>query len=321
MSIQKVYGNKMILIDMHCDTILKVYENQLKGSSEKYNHINPTKLHAAGIDIQFFAIFAHTLSAPTFLHKVLKLIDFYYQYIEYNNTFFIPLISKKDIFKCLNNDKIGAFLTIEGGEVLEGDVQILRVLYHLGVRGLGLTWNHRNQIADGVEERQTGGGLTRFGREIVKEMNRLGMVIDVSHLSEKGFWDVLELSATPVIASHSNCSSIWNHPRNLTDEQIKGLAQKKGIIGLNFVPEFLGPPGANLNDLLKHIDHLCSLVGDDFLGFGSDFDGTDAIIPEIKDASYYPVIIEALYRLGYSDITIRKICGENCLRVLDSILI
>ncbi len=135
-------------------------------------------------------------------------------------------------------------MTVEGGEPLEGEIRILRVLYRLGVRGLGLTWNNRNELADGVGEDRTGGGLTSLGRQVVQEMNRLGMFVDVSHLSEPGFWNVMELCTAPVIASHSNCSAVWNHPRNLTDRQIKAIAEHGGVIGVNLVPDFVGHPSA-----------------------------------------------------------------------------
>jgi membrane dipeptidase len=167
---------------------------------------------------------------------------------------------------------------------------------------------------------QTGGGLTLFGREVVKKMNKLGMIVDVSHIAEKGFWDVLELSEDPVIASHSNSQAVWEHPRNLTDEQIKGIAQKKGVIGLNFVADFLGEQGSGFDQLLRHIDHICDIVGDEYLGFGSDFDGTENLLAGIDDVTVYPELVSYLKKRNYKDATIRKICGENCLRVLNAVL-
>ncbi|MDH7578455.1 MAG: dipeptidase [Bacillota bacterium] len=302
-----------MIIDMHCDTILVAYRN--------HKTIEIQKFLEGNIKIQFFALFPGSIHYPNwYLHRVLDMLDFCWEQFEAQRTLIEVITSPADLSNCIEGKKIGALLAIEGGEVLEGNLRILRVLYRLGIRSLGLTWNHRNEIADGIAESQTGGGLTKFGRQVVKEMNRLGMIIDVSHLAEKGFWDVLELSDHPVIASHSNCRTIWNHPRNLSDEQIKGLAENKGIVGINFVPDFLGPAGAGLNDLLKHIDHICTLVGDDFLGFGSDFDGTDFFIPEIQDARHFPKIIETLQKWGYPEGSIRKICRENCLRVLKEVL-
>ncbi len=311
-----------MLIDMHCDTILAVYRNQQPGGIYSHKgHLDLQRLLESGINIQFFALFPESIYRPgRSLHRVLEMLDFFWEQLEENFDLMDIIACKADLSKCLRTGKIGSLLAVEGGEVLEGELRILRVLYRLGIRSLGLTWNYRNEIADGVAENQTGGGLTKFGVQVIKEMNRLGMIIDVSHLAERGFWDVLELSNSPVIASHSNSRAVWNHPRNLSDEQIKGLAQNGGVVGINFVPDFLGPPGAGLDDLLKHIEHICTLVGDDFLGLGSDFDGTKTLISEIQDVTHLSRIVEALRKRGYPEESIRKISGENCLRVLTQVL-
>lgn len=310
-----------MIIDMHCDTILKAFqENRKLAVRSTSGHFDLPRMQEAGINIQFYALFPGISSALSPLKQALILGDFFWEQHQENQEIMQVITSHKSLLQVINSKKRGALLTVEGGEVLEGDLRLLKVLYRMGVRSICLTWNKRNEIADGVEERQTGGGLTLFGRDVVKKMNSMGMVIDVSHIAEKGFWDVLELSEDPVIASHSNSRVVWNHPRNLSDEQIKGIAQKNGVIGLNFVAEFLGEPGSELEQLLRHIDHICDLVGDDYLGFGSDFDGTDNLLVGIKDVTIYPKIISYLEKRNYKDAAIRKICGENCLRVLKEIL-
>lgn len=311
-----------MIIDLHCDTILAAYRGRRSlALYSRDGHSDLPRIKASGVGVQFFALFPDIdLDPSRALLCTLQLLDFFGdQYKECNHLMEL-ITSQEDLDSCLTGGKIGALLTVEGGEALAGDLGVLRVLYRLGIRGLGLTWNYRNEIADGVAETETGGGLTRFGRKVVREMNRLGMIIDVSHLAEKGFWDVLELSAYPVIASHSNCRRIWDHQRNLSDEQIRGIAGQRGMVGLNFVPDFLGPAGAGLDDFLKHVDYLCDLVGDDFLGFGSDFDGTAALIPEVPDAAHFSVIIEALEKRGYRDASIKKICSDNALRLLRAVL-
>lgn len=311
----------LVIVDMHCDALSAAFSSKRSLAVENQEgHVDIPRLKKGGIGIQFFALFGADPFPCNALLYTLQLLDFFWEEYYKNQDLIEPILSCEDIQNCIESGKIGALLVIEGGEALAGSIEVLRIFYRLGIRGIGLTWNYRNEIADGISENRTGGGLTTFGAEVVKEMNRLGMLIDVSHISERGFWDVLELSNSPVVASHSNCRSVWDHPRNLTDEQIKAIAEKEGVIGLNFVPDFLGPPGAGLNFLLKHIDHICNLVGDDYLGFGSDFDGIKSAIPEIPDASYYSVLIEALQRHGFSDTTIRKICSENCLRLLRKIL-
>lgn len=312
----------MVFIDAHCDSISEAYRSQRAlGVRSQKGHLDLPRLLEVGINIQFFALFPEAIYKPNrVLHRVLELLDFFWEQYEENRKVMQIITSKDDLEKCLLPGKIGVLLAVEGGETLEGDLRILRILHRLGIRSLGLTWNQRNEIANGIAESHTGGGLTKFGIQVIKEMNRLGMIIDVSHLAEKGFWDVLELSNAPIIASHSNCRALCNHPRNLTDAQIKGLAYRRGVICLNFVPKFLGPYGAGLEILLDHVEHVCNLVGDDYLGFGSDFDGTDSLIPEIQDVIHFPKIIKALRGRGFSEASIRKICGENCLRILNTVL-
>lgn len=310
-----------MIIDLHCDTVLKAFqENRKMAARLPTSHLDLSRMQEAGIKIQFFALFPGISSFLSPLKQALILGEFFWEQYQESQDIMQIITSRKSLSEVLNSGKCGALLTVEGGEVLEGDLRMLKILYRMGVRSLCLTWNYRNEIADGVAEMQTGGGLTLFGRQVVEEMNSMGMIIDVSHIAEKGFWDVLELSEAPVIASHSNSRAVWDHPRNLSDDQIKGIAQKKGVIGLNFVADFLGEPGSGLEQLLRHIDHICDLVGDDYLGFGSDFDGTDNLLAGIKDVTIYPKIISYLDKRNYKDMTIRKICGENCLRVLKELL-
>jgi len=309
-----------MIIDCHCDTLLQAYlTNRLIYARSTSGHLDLPRLQESGVKIQFFALFPGIPSSLNPLKQILILGDFFWEQYDRNQEKIKMVTSSSDLVEVMESDKIGVLLTVEGGEVLEGELSILRILYRLGVRSLCLTWNNRNEIADGVAEKE-GRGLTEFGRKVVKEMNKLGMIIDLSHMAEKGFWDVLELSDAPVIASHSNSRVVWDHPRNLTDEQIKGIAQKKGLVGLNFVSEFIGAPGAGMEKLLEHIDHILDLVGDDYLAFGSDFDGTDNLLSNFRDVTIYPEIIAELEKRNYKGSTIQKICWGNCLRILQQIL-
>jgi len=213
-------------------------------------------------------------------------------------------------------------LSIEGGEALEGDLGVLRVLHRLGVRLLTLTWNQRNQIADGVGESRTGSGLTEFGLKVIDEMNDLRMLIDVSHLSETGFWDVIKRSKAPIVASHSNCYALCPHLRNLKDEQIKALADKGGVIGITFVPNFLTQEKrkTTVKDVVKHIDYLVEKVGVDCVGLGSDFDGTGALPLGLEGVDKIPNITEELLNRGHKEKDIKKILGENFLRVFKDVI-
>lgn len=311
----------MICVDMHCDSVSEAY----KGGRDlvrhtQHGHADLPRLQQAGIKIQFFALFPERVYYPgRTLWQVLRLLD-YAEEVFQGGAGAMVIRTRHDLERCLATEKLGAVLTVEGGEPLEGEIRILRVLHRLGVRGLGLTWNNRNELADGVGESRTGGGLTKFGYQVVQEMNSLGMIVDVTHLAEPGFWDVLELSSTPVIASHSNCQAVYQHPRNLTDSQVRAIAQQQGLIGVNLIPQFVGPPGVGPGSLIEHIDHICQLVGDDYVGFGSDFDGTDELILGISDVTDFPILVDTLRGRGYSEESVAKICGQNCLRVLRMVL-
>ncbi len=276
-----------------------------------------------GVDVQFFAVFIEDIYKPDrSLKRTLQLIDCFYKEIEKNQDDISLVTNYNQIEEVNSAGKIAAILSIEGGEALEGDLGVLRVLYKLGVRLLTLTWNQRNQIADGIGESRTGSGLTKFGLEVIDEMNRLGMLIDVSHLSETGFWDVIKKSKAPIVASHSNCYALCPHLRNLKDEQIKALADKGGVIGITFVPNFLTQEKrkTTVGDVVKHIDYLVEKVGVDYIGLGSDFDGTGGLPIGLEGVDKVPNITGELLDRGYKEKDIKKILGENFLRVFKEVV-
>ncbi|HWI54409.1 MAG TPA: dipeptidase [Desulfobacteria bacterium] len=314
--------NQIIIADGHCDTILELLRsNRRLASPSMKGHVDLERLKKGNVRVQFFAAFIETIYKPyNSLGRVLELIDKFYQEVELCQEFISPCSTTKKIKKDLDEGKIIAVLGIEGGEALNGSLAVLRMLYRLGVRFIGLTWNQRNQLADGVGERLTGGGLTSFGFEVIKEMNELGMIIDLSHISEKGFWDVLKHSNAPVMVSHTNCYELCSHPRNLADKQIKALADQGGIMGLSFVPEFLGGENPGLEEFMNHLDHVAGLVGTDIIALGSDFDGIDKTPRGLEDCRCYPVITGKLMDRGYTKREIRGIMGENMLRFMEKIL-
>jgi len=320
----KQIHQKATVFDGHCDTILEVMKH--KRTLEKKSttgHLDIPRMKEGGIDVQFFAVFIEDIYKPDrSLKRALQLIDCFYREIE-NNQDDISLVTNYNQIKEANRaGKIAAILSIEGGEALEGDLGVLRVLYRLGVRLLTLTWNQRNQIADGIGESRTGSGLTEFGLKVIDEMNDLGMLIDVSHLSEAGFWDVIKRSKAPIVASHSNCYALCPHLRNLKDEQIKALADKGGVIGITFVPNFLTQEKrkTTVKDVVKHIDYLVEKVGVDCVGLGSDFDGTGALPLGLEGVDKIPNITEELLNRGYKEKDIKKILGENFLRVFKDVV-
>jgi membrane dipeptidase len=218
---------------------------------------------------------------------------------------------------------VAGILSMEGAEGLEGDLSVLRMVYRLGVRWIGLTWSRRNEAADGVAELRTGGGLTEFGVRLVEEMKRLGMMVDIAHLAPAGVRDVFELCDGPVVASHANAHAVCPVSRNLTDEQLESVARSGGVVGAVFYPAFItdGEAPATLDMLLDHIDHMVSVMGADHVGLGSDFDGFFGPSPVgLEDASALPNLTAGLVERGYTAEDVRKILGGNWLRVFRSVV-
>lgn len=310
-----------LVVDAHCDTLTAMlHQNRRLREFSGRGHLDLARLKAGGVNMQYFAAFIAPEFKAVAPRRTLELIDVFYREMEDNADVIVPVLNRAEIEKTLASGKIAALLTVEGGEALQGSIGVLRVLYRLGVRGLTLTWNGRNEIGDGTGEERTGGGLTSFGVEVVVEANRLGLLVDVSHLSEKGFWDVLRVSQQPVIASHSNCRALCDHPRNLNDSQVRELAEKKGVMGITFVPSFLGGENPSIKEVLDHIDHAVAVGGLDCVGLGSDFDGTDELAAGLEDCSRFPVITDGLLDRGYSDIAVEKILGGNFLRIIGQVL-
>lgn len=313
------FHRQLLVVDGHCDTLLDVTNGNRKiNVLSESGHIDLVRLQQGGVRVQFFAAFIESVYKPFgSLTRTLQLIDSFYSAVESCGGLLEMGQNTRQIRRSLKRDRIVALLGIEGGEALNGDLGVLRNLHRLGVRFLGLTWNQRNQIADGVGENITGGGLTGFGREVVAEMNNLGMIIDLSHISEPGFWDVIELSKHPVMVSHANCYHLRSHPRNLKDDQIQALAQNGGVLGLSFVPDFMGN---NIDDFIDHVDHVAGLVGTEVIALGSDFDGVDETPVGLEDCRCYPRITAKLRERGYTDQEIRGIMGENMMRLMTKVL-
>ena len=313
----------MFIVDGHCDTLLKLFKNNESFWEEEINgHVNWRRLQKGKVALQFMAIYIepeYKRAGP--LKRALEILDYFYHLQQAGKGKPLLVIKKEDLQK-LKKEQSSVLLAIEGGEALEGNLAVLRILFKLGIRSLTLTWNQRNELADGIWEEKTAGGLTSFGCQVVKEMNQLGMLIDVSHLSEKGFWDVLKFTQQPIAATHSACYALRAHPRNLRDEQLTALAQNQGIIGLNFYPLFLGSQSQviSLRNVIEHLEHAVSITGIDHVGLGSDFDGIAQVPLGLEDATKFPVIIEELLRLGWPESDVKKIMGGNFLRVLQQVL-
>ncbi|WP_018133373.1 dipeptidase [Effusibacillus pohliae] len=310
---------KPFLIDAHADILYRMETEHLQfGDAGSPLHLSYPKILQAGIDLQFFALYVDPPYTPQeHLAKLICYIDTFRTQVCREDRM-LPVLTYADIERNRRAGKKSALLSIEGGEFLTDDLRPLRVLYSLGVRAMGLTWNHKNALAYGVGEPEDG-GLTPFGREVVREMNRLGMLIDVSHLAPRGVQDVLEITQAPIIASHSNAKAVYAHRRNLDDEQIKAIIRNGGVIGVTFVPYFIGKEPVGIADLLRHIDHILALGGEDHVGLGSDFDGIPRTMVDLRSGADYPKLLAALDK-EYGPAIAAKLCGENFLRVLKAVL-
>lgn len=310
-------------IDLHCDTLLRLHfagENASLAKNEF--HIDLQKLRAGGIDTQVFAVFVPPrVDSP--LQLCLEMIDRFYCELDNNSKHISFAGNVQDIENNRRSGKISAMLALEDSGIIGSSLPNLRLLHRLGVRIVTLTWNNRNPAGSpNIDAESSAEGLTERGFEFVEEMIRLGMLVDVSHLSDTGFWDVSRTVSGPFIASHSNARSITNHHRNLTDDMIRSVAEHGGVIGVNFYGQFLtegNPKEVDIEDVLRHVNHLVNVGGIDCVALGSDFDGMDAPPIGLENSSRLPSLFEELEKAGYKHSEIEKISCNNAYRVIKEV--
>lgn len=313
--------NPLNIIDLHCDTLtrnLKDDENFLNSNL----HIDLNKLYKGEYLLQCFAVFIYLKEGESSFKKANEYIDkFDYLMSEYSHLI-SPIRSYKELIDNKSKGKLSALLSLEEGEILEGNIDNIDYFYSRGVRMMTLTWNFENSLAypnDVMHNQIQNGGLKELGIKAIKRMNELGIIIDVSHLNDDGFYDVIKYSTKPIVASHSNAREVQNRVRNLTDDMILLLHKNKGVMGINYCPDFVSNnKGNQIKDLVKHIKHIKDLGCIDNIALGSDFDG----IPTpngLNDASKLPELINELKNAGFSTNEIDKITHKNFLRVLKNV--
>jgi membrane dipeptidase len=331
----KTLHEESVVVDTHCDTLKCLipmftlpHNSQWDDRSDigmgvrsELGHIDFPRLKEGGVNCQVFAISSVRDKTRAYaLRTAMEMISIFYSECEkYKNTV-TPISSYSEIIEASAKGMIAAMLSIEGADVIEGKIGLLKVFHQLGVRMVGLVHSIRNELADGVADQRTGGGLSDLGVQAVEELDRLGILIDVSHLSDAGFWDLLDIAKGPVMASHSNARAVCDHPRNMTDDMIKAMAERKGVMGMNFAPHFVHPTQATVNGVVDHIDHIVNLVGSDFVGLGSDFDGIPFTPTGLEDVTMMPNITAELVNRNYSEEDIKKILGENHLRLIKEVV-
>ncbi len=367
-----------VVVDGHNDILFFIVDDLVEHYTGKktidfgsdltgITHLDLARQQEGGLDVQFFSVFCMGSQVDPFAMAIRQIDSLEAVVNRYSNAIALAG-SAEEIEEALSEGKSVAMMGVEGGHMIEDDLDKLETLYDRGVRYLTLTWNNSNSWATSSYDEQPEKelkqkGLTDFGKQVVNRMNQLGMLVDISHVGEQTFWDVIETTSKPIIASHSSVYSICNFHRNLKDDQLKAIAENEGLVMVNFYPGFIDsvfwqhekafferhkvesdslmavynndewiveyilyrkyhkeademrPP---LSKLIDHIDYIARLVGVDYVGLGSDFDGITINPQQLDDASDFPKITEALLARGYTEEDVHKILGANFLRVLEA---
>jgi membrane dipeptidase len=314
---------KIPILDLHCDTAMEMMDG--RSLYENNGMISIMKMKEAGVFCQFFAMFirmtAHC-SIEAAYGEFQRMYDNFTGELEKHPDDITLARNAAGIAANRKAGTISAILTVEEGGILGSRIERLDELYEMGIRLITLTWNFENTLGfpHSLVPEAMNRGLKPFGLEVVERMQELGMIVDVSHLSDGGFWDVAKLAAEhgkkPFIASHSNARSVRAHPRNLTDDMLKALAEAGGVAGINFYPLFLcEEEKATVEHITRHVKHIHKVAGIDAIAIGTDFDGFDGG-NEISDCSKFGLLSDALSKAGYSEAELEKICWGNAMRVI-----
>ena len=362
---RKLLANAVVL-DTHVDTPQRLlFEKFDLGKRDAEGHLDIPRMREGGLNAVFMSIWTPSqVNGPKGVKRALDLIDAVREQVQRHPQDLALATTAEEVRRARAQGKIAVLMGMEGGHMIDDDLGLLRIYAALGVRYLTLTHGSNTNWADSSTDDPKHNGLTPFGRSVVRELNRLGVLVDISHVSDKTFYDALEASRAPLIASHSSCRALCNHKRNMTDDMIRALAKKGGVIQINYNTGFLSQeyaeayrriadeikakdseadklygenmapviranerirreftaagklPRVSWEKIVAHIDHVVKLVGVNYVGLGSDFDGATMPVG-MEDCSKLERITEALLREGYSEADIRKILGENTLRVLE----
>ena len=354
---KKLHFSSLIL-DTHIDVTPKLQTDWKFAERHDTGHIDLPRMKEGGLSGLFFSIYmSGTVTGPKAVNDALQRIAAVHKLAADMPDKVMLCTTAADVRQAHKQGKIAALMGMEGGHMINNSLPVLRMYAALGVRYLTLTHSVNTDWADSSGDQPKHNGLSDFGKDVVRELNQLGVIVDISHVSDKTFWDALAVSQAPMIASHSSCRAISGHPRNMTDEMSKALAAKGGVLQINYLDSFIDPdlfaysqktsavsreliqkmggpsrenfakvreelakqfgpaPKASWERIVEHIDHAVKLVGADHVGLGSDFDGGSMPVG-MEDCTKLPKITEALLRKGYKEADIRKILGENTVRLL-----
>jgi membrane dipeptidase len=346
-------------IDSHIDTVQRVLVmGEDLGKRWDVGHVDLPRLREGGTHAPFFALWVPVyFPGAEAVRRTLDLRDAMQSMLDAHQDEMELATTAADIRRIVKQRKIAVFLTVEGGHTIDDDLRVLRMYYQLGIRSMTLTHSRNNNWADSATDKPAHNGLTDFGKEVVREMNRLGMIVDVSHVADKTFYDALEVTSKPVIVSHSSMRALSDVPRNVSDEMLWALAKNGGVVGISFGEGFVNPAdaealrsaietettaplmtgrtlddyaaedvrklfgtrvkvAATVEDVANHIEHAVKIAGIDHVGIGSDYDGVSGPPNGLDDVSRMPALIEVLLERGYTERDVKKIWGENYLRVI-----
>jgi membrane dipeptidase len=330
-----------IVVDTHIDTTMMLgqpgWDFMVRHEAkrgEDNNHVDLPRAREGGLDAAFFSIYMPgTITGPEAVKRALALIDHVRSLAEQHPNEIVLATTAADVRAAHKAGKFAALMGMEGGHMIDDSLAVLRDYQRLGVRYLTLSHSVNTNWSDSSGDTPKHNGLTDFGKDVVRELNRLGMLVDISHVSDKTFWDAMETSKAPLVASHSSMRAISGHPRNMTDDMIRALGGKGGVVMINYARSFLSNelyeaglknvpmaerPTVSWEKIVEHIDHAAKLVGAAHVGLGSDFDGTT--VPDgMDDVSMLPKITAALLDKGYSEQDVKNILGENILRLLEKV--
>jgi membrane dipeptidase len=333
---------RCIVFDLHSDIPCEIIKRRQAGETSVLNKVFLPPLRKGGVSAAFMSPMPHVMRYPSYRGAYpeagMHYMDVMLTELEECRDHFRLAKRTAEIQEAKKAGKIAVLLGFEGADPVGEDLGNVRNFYRLGLREIQLTWNYKNQVCDGIYEKRNA-GLTEFGRELIKEMNRLGMLIDTSHINSRGLEEALEASSRPIYMSHTSSKALVDHPRNITDEQVKMIAKKGGVIGVCFLPQFVAPQQATVEHVLDHLDHFVELVGSDHVGLGPDFidycleimagalkgaaydSGETFQYPEgIEDASKLMNITRGMVARDYADRDIENVLGGSMLRLLGKVI-